>query len=149
MVNRTLKIGLLGNAILSFLTGLALIIAHAPLAAYTGVPDARILVVVGVALLLFAIQLVLVSRRDPVRLGEIYYLSAMDGVWVLSSRDYLDRWPCAFYQGRHLDFRLSRGGGSGLYGNANRGGEKVAGADGVGNERWARNMHPPPVFFSS
>jgi hypothetical protein len=83
--NKVLKVGLLGNAIFSFLTGLALVIAHAPLAAYMGIEDTRILLVVGVMLLPFAVLLWLVSRREVVRRSEIYYLSALDGAWVVGS----------------------------------------------------------------
>ena len=85
MENRTLKIGLIGNAIFSFITGLALIIAHDAIALYMGIADARILIGVGIALLPFALQLLMASRRAPMRLGEVYYLSALDGLWVLGS----------------------------------------------------------------
>lgn len=83
--DKVLKIGLLGNAIFSFLTGLALVIAHAPIAVYMGIDDGRILLVVGVLLLPFAVHLYLVGRRKVVRRGEIYYLSALDGAWVVAS----------------------------------------------------------------
>ncbi len=83
--HKVLRIGLLGNAIFSFLTGLGLIIAHVPIAAYMGIGDSRILLVVGVLLLPFAVHLYLVGRRETVRRGEIYYLSALDGMWVVGS----------------------------------------------------------------
>lgn len=83
--DKVLKVGLLGNAIFSFLTGFALTVAHAPIAAYMGIKDGRILFVVGIMLLPFAVHLWLVSRRKTVRRGEIYYLSALDGAWVVGS----------------------------------------------------------------
>ncbi len=83
--DKVLKIGLVGNAIFSFLTGLALIIAHVPIAAYMGIADSRILFGIGMILWPFAVHLGLASRRKTVRRSEIYYLSALDGAWVVGS----------------------------------------------------------------
>ena len=84
-MNTLLKYGLLGNAIFSALTGLALIIVPLQIATLMGIPNPTLLRIIGIGLLPFAIQLIIALRRNPIRTGEIYYLSAMDGLWVLGS----------------------------------------------------------------
>ncbi len=83
--NRTLKLGLIGNALFSFFTGISLLIAAEPIAKWIGVPDYRILAAIGLILIPFAVHLWLASHRKPIQPGEIYYLSAMDAFWVLGS----------------------------------------------------------------
>jgi hypothetical protein len=85
IMNTLLKYGLLGNAIFSCLTGIALIIAPVQIAIYMGIPDPTLLMGVGIGLLPFAGHLIIALRRKPIRTGEVYYLSAMDGLWVLGS----------------------------------------------------------------
>lgn len=84
-INPMLKAGLLGNAIFSLICGLVLIVTAADLAEYLGGPDPNILKVIGIGLLPFAVHLLIALRRENPRIGEIYYLSAMDGLWVLAS----------------------------------------------------------------
>lgn len=80
-----LKAGLLGNAAFSFLSGLALLLGATPLARWLGLPDPRALQLVGGLLLPFAAHLLLAVRRPAPRLGELYYFSLMDGLWVVGS----------------------------------------------------------------
>ena len=82
---RAREYGLLGNAVFSLLTGVILVAASGSVATFLGIPDSRVLVGIGIGLLPFAGHLLLALRRKFVRVGEIYYLSAMDGVWVLGS----------------------------------------------------------------
>jgi len=84
-MNTLLKYGLLGNAIFSCLTGLALLIAPSQIATFMGIPNPTLLMGIGIGLLPFAGQLILAFRRKPIRVGEIYYLSVLDGLWVLGS----------------------------------------------------------------
>lgn len=84
-MNTLLKYGLLGNAIFSCLTGIALIIAPSQIATYMGIPDPTLLMGIGIGLLPFAGHLIIALRRTPIRKGEVYYLSVMDGLWVLGS----------------------------------------------------------------
>lgn len=84
-MNTLLKYGLLGNAIFSGITGLALILASSQIATFMGIPNATLLMGIGIGLLPFSGQLVIALRRKPIRIGEVYYLSAMDGLWVLGS----------------------------------------------------------------
>ena len=84
-MNTFLKYGLLGNAIFSCLTGIALIIAPVQIATYMGIPDPTLLMGIGIGLLPFAGHLIIALRRKPIRTGEVYYLSVMDGLWVFGS----------------------------------------------------------------
>ena len=84
-INSTLKIGLLGNVLFSLICALVLIVFSGPLATYLGIPDAGTLTFIGVGLLPFAAHLLVALRRKNPRVGEIYYLSAMDGMWVAAS----------------------------------------------------------------
>lgn len=84
-MNTLLKYGLLGNAFFSGLTGMALIIAPAHIATLMGIPNPTLLMVIGIGLLPFAGHLIMALRRKPIRLGEVYYLSALDGLWVLGA----------------------------------------------------------------
>ena len=83
--NSPLKMGLIGNALFSLLTGISLLIGAEPIAKWIGVPDPRILAAIGLILIPFAVHLWMAARRTPIQPGEIYYLSTLDAFWVIGS----------------------------------------------------------------
>lgn len=83
--NTTLKIGLIGNAVFSACTGASLILFGKTIADLIGVGGLVDLKILGFLLLFFAGHLTYAVRRKWIRVGEVYYLSALDGMWVLGS----------------------------------------------------------------
>ena len=84
-IDKTLKMGLLGNAMFSGSAALGMFLAAKPIASALGLPDFRLIVATGILLIPFALHLISASRRSAVSRGEILYLSAMDGLRVLGS----------------------------------------------------------------
>lgn len=83
--NSILKLGLIGNAIFSSLSGVILLAAARPLSVILGLSSPRALIAIGCLLLPFAVHLLVAARRKRARLGEIYYFCTMDLLWVLGS----------------------------------------------------------------
>lgn len=92
--NRILRLGLLGNAIFSAISGVILLVASTPLSAILGVPRSGALTAIGGLLLLFAAHLVIAAKRQRTWLGEVYYFCALDFLWILGSVTLL--WSGAF-----------------------------------------------------
>lgn len=83
--NGFLKLGLLGNASFSLLTGIILLAATAPLANWIGINDSLALTIIGVLLVPFAAHLWIAARRREVHTIEIVYFCVMDALWVAGS----------------------------------------------------------------
>ncbi len=101
-----LKVGMWGNAAFSAATGLTLVSASGPVAAFMGIGKSSALLGVGVALLLFAAHLAVAARRKPIRAGEVYLLSGMDGLWVLGTIVILASGAAPFSHAGTLTFAL-------------------------------------------
>ena len=80
-----LKLGLLGNATFSLVTGLTLLIAAAPIASWIGIEEPLALTLIGLMLIPFAAHLWIAARRRTVNRGEILYFCAMDALWIVAS----------------------------------------------------------------
>lgn len=80
-----LRRALLANAGFSGLSGLALLLAAAPLGQWIGVGQPWILRAIGSSLLLFAAVLVLLARADEPDRAPVIAVSGSDFAWVLGS----------------------------------------------------------------
>ncbi len=87
--NRILKLGLLGNASFSAISGVVLLAAATPLSAILGVPRSGALIAIGGLLLLFAAHLIIAAKRQEIWLVEVYYFCGLDFLWVLGSATLL------------------------------------------------------------
>ena len=79
-----LRAALFGNAAFSTLSGLTMLAASGPLAAATGIP-APALFSTGIALLIFAVDLVLVARGTEANRLFVWAFIGADGLWVVGS----------------------------------------------------------------
>lgn len=73
------------NAAFSTISGIALVAFAGPLAAIMGVGRSWILLAVGAVLLVFAVTLVVNSRRGKINENEVVQAIVSDGVWVAAS----------------------------------------------------------------
>jgi hypothetical protein len=81
LVRRTL----VGNALFSELTGLALLLFSAPIARFLGVAPSWPLLVIGAGLLLFGTQVYLSSRPRPLDRRGVWVIVGLDAGWVVAS----------------------------------------------------------------
>lgn len=77
-----LRHALRANALFSTLCGLVFIAAPAPVAAWTGLPQAKTVMATGLMLLAFAAGLLLNSRRPQVNEGQAWLAVGLDAGWV-------------------------------------------------------------------
>ncbi len=73
---------LLANAVFSTISGIALIVFAGRLAAFMGVGRSWILLVIGAVLLVFAVTLLVNSRRENINENDVVQAIISDGVWV-------------------------------------------------------------------
>jgi uncharacterized membrane protein HdeD (DUF308 family) len=80
-----LRKALLGNALFSTLSGLTLLFVPRWVLRILGLSNHVSLVIVGVALLLFAATLIVNARRRVVKMSDAWTAVFMDVAWVLAS----------------------------------------------------------------
>ena len=80
-----LRKSLLANAVFTVVSGLGLVVFAHPLAAVMGVVGAFPLRIVGVVLLLYAVDLFRTVFEKRLARGRILYFIAMDALWVIGS----------------------------------------------------------------
>lgn len=80
-----LRSALLGNALFSEITGLALLLLSAPIARFLGIAPSWPLLPIGAALLLFGAQAFILSRSRPLARGPVLAVIALDAAWVIAS----------------------------------------------------------------
>jgi len=80
-----LRIALRGNALFSGLSGLIALIAAQSLATFTGIQEPLVFVVLGVVLILFAVDLVWISARDSIDRRFAWLVIFLDVAWVAGS----------------------------------------------------------------
>ena len=80
-----LRKALLGNAVLSTLSGATLLIAHEWVGRLLGVSATSGLAILGLSLIAFAGMLVLNARSSQVKTAEAWTIVCMDVAWVLGS----------------------------------------------------------------
>lgn len=76
---------LIGNAVFSAVSGLVLLLATEPAAAWLGVPEVWLLRSLGGGLVAFGAGLLLLARSDRPRRGLVVAASASDFAWVAGS----------------------------------------------------------------
>jgi hypothetical protein len=77
------------NSLFSCVSGLVLLGAAPFVARLFAIPDARVFVVIGAGLLVFAVGIFLNSRREMIRLNEAWVTIALDAAWVVGSAGLL------------------------------------------------------------
>ncbi len=89
---RTLRV----NATFSATTGVTMLLLARPVAERLGFEWPWVLFFIGVGLLLFAADLALLSRKDPIPRPRTILIIAADVGWVLGSALLLLGWPQLF-----------------------------------------------------
>ena len=80
-----LRKSLLANAVFTTVCGLGLILASSPLAALIGAVGATELIIFGVILLFYAVDLARTAFGKELPRSRVYYFIVMDVLWVLGS----------------------------------------------------------------
>ena len=80
-----LKNALIGNSVFSFLSGLACLLFSAAIANFLGISASSIILVLGIGLILYAIEIYLGARTNPVHKGIATFAVYADFTWVLGS----------------------------------------------------------------
>ena len=80
-----LRRSLFANALFTTVSGLALVFASGTLAHLIGAVGSTELIVAGVVLLLYAIDLARTALGTPLPRGRIYYFIILDLLWVIGS----------------------------------------------------------------
>jgi hypothetical protein len=80
-----LKKALMGNALFSILSGVAIVIANRWLVRFLGLPENVSLVILGVGLIAYAATLLLNARRPAIKITDAWVAVIMDLVWVVGS----------------------------------------------------------------
>lgn len=83
--DRLLRYALRANASFSIVSGLVFLVAAPPLAAWMGVPSPVYLVVIGIGVLLFAVDLLTNAARTELHLPRTLVVIIMDIAWVVGS----------------------------------------------------------------
>jgi hypothetical protein len=80
-----LKKALMGNALFSILSGLAIVIANRWLVRFLGLPENVSLVILGIGLIAYAATLLFNARRPAIKITDAWVAVVMDLVWVVGS----------------------------------------------------------------
>ena len=80
-----LKRALLANASFSTISGLVLVFGQRWVVRLLGLSETTNLMSMGIGLLVFAVILMLFSRKNPIKLGDAWIAVIMDAVWVAGS----------------------------------------------------------------
>ena len=96
ITTRPLRIALVGNALFSTFSGVLLLVFPKSIAAFLGIGTPMLLAGIGVALLLFAADLVHQATRRRMRTWRTLYAVAGDGLWVAGTLVLLLGFPAVF-----------------------------------------------------
>ncbi len=80
-----LRMALMGNALFSTISGLALILAGQRVVRLLGLPKAVNLLTMGIGLLAFAVTLVIFARKNPIKVSDAWIAILLDLAWVIGS----------------------------------------------------------------
>lgn len=80
-----LRNALRGNALFSGLSGIVSLLAAQSLAAFTGIQESLVFVVLGVVLILFAVDLIWIASRESINRRFAVAVIFMDVAWVAGS----------------------------------------------------------------
>lgn len=103
-----LKKALRGNALFSGLSGAIALLGAQPLAAFTGIDVAAVFYVLGIVLIIYAIDLWWVFSREPIDHRFAWAAIILDILWVAGSAAILIfDWPALTVAGRWAVFFLA------------------------------------------
>src|SRR6266481_9316894 len=80
-----LRMALMGNALFSTISGMALILAGQRVVRLLGLPKAVNLLTMGIGLLAFAVTLVIFARKNPIKVSDTWIAILLDLAWVIGS----------------------------------------------------------------
>ena len=80
-----LRKALMGNALFSILSGLIILFAQRWVLRILGLSHNLSLVILAIALIVFATTLVINARRQPMKLSDAWVAVSMDLIWVVGS----------------------------------------------------------------
>ena len=80
-----LKNALFGNSVFSFLSGAASLLFSKAIASFLGLSASWIILVLGVGLLIYGVEIYLAARSEPVHTGIARFAVYADVAWVLAS----------------------------------------------------------------
>jgi hypothetical protein len=76
---------LFGNSVFSFLSGAAALLFSQAIASFLGLSASWIILVLGVGLLIYGVEIYLAARSEPVHTGIARFAVYADLAWVLAS----------------------------------------------------------------
>ncbi|HXM19872.1 MAG TPA: hypothetical protein VN948_01235 [Terriglobales bacterium] len=82
---RLLKKALMGNALFSILSGVAILFANRWLVQFLGLPEKISLAILGFGLIGYAATLLLNARRPKIKITDAWVAVVMDLIWVVGS----------------------------------------------------------------
>lgn len=80
-----LRNALLGNSAFSFISGVAFVLFSRTIADFLGLPASWIILVLGIGLILYGIEIFLAARAEPVNKTLATFAIYADLAWVLGS----------------------------------------------------------------
>jgi len=80
-----LKYALYGNSAFSFISGLGFLLFSKTIAAFLGIPASWVILVLGIGLMLYGIEIFLGARAEPVHAGIARFAVYADFTWVVLS----------------------------------------------------------------
>jgi hypothetical protein len=80
-----LRNALRGNALFSGLSGIVSLVAAQSLATFTGIQESLVFVILGVVLILFAVDLIWIASRESINRRFAVAVIFMDVAWVAGS----------------------------------------------------------------
>lgn len=80
-----LRSALYGNSAFSFASGLAFLLFSKAISAFLGITASWIILVLGISLVLYGIEILLAARAEPVHTGIAKFAVYADLAWVIAS----------------------------------------------------------------
>lgn len=94
--DRLLRTALRGNGLFSAVSGVVLVVASRPLAQFIGLPWPSVLLITGILLLLYALDLFWFTSRETLNLTFAWIAIDLDVAWVIGSVALLLTDPVGF-----------------------------------------------------
>lgn len=80
-----LRMSLRSNAIFSAISGTVFVTAAGPLSRWIGLHQPALIGAIGVSLIVFAVSLIVASRREAMNLAEAWTAVLLDTAWIIGS----------------------------------------------------------------
>jgi|HubBroStandDraft_4_1064222.scaffolds.fasta_scaffold278415_2 hypothetical protein len=82
---KLLRNSLIGNAVFSMLSALAIVVSTGWLAEFLGLRDHVVLTVLAFSLAGYAVILLINARRPKIKIGDAWMAVILDAIWVIGS----------------------------------------------------------------